>query len=215
MLDQQTQRVVTRWLGGVSAFLVACAGPPEAHERDWIEAETPHFQIISTMSPQETSALAIDLERFRVVISKFTNAPLSDPPIPTRIFAFGKTSDFKRFTRSSNVAGWMAPKMRENLIALTDYRGVDSGQVNEALLNSKTKGEELLVRPDRAVALGKTLEVVAWLVPVLIERRGITYLDVTFISAVTGAALFSRRQTLARSDAAGEQRFPWEPRSED
>jgi hypothetical protein len=32
----------------------------------------------------------------------------------------------------------------------------------------------------------------AWLIPVLIERRGVTYLDVTWISAVTGAPLFSR-----------------------
>ncbi len=95
------------------------------------------------------------------------------------------------------------------------FQSVDSGQVNEVLLNSRTKGEEMLVRPDRAVALGKVLDVTAWLVPVLIERRGITYLDVTFISAVTGAALFSRRQALARSDGTAEQRFPWEPRSED
>lgn len=95
------------------------------------------------------------------------------------------------------------------------FQSVDSGQVNEILLNSKTKGEEMLVRPDRAVALGKSLDVTGWLIPVLIERRGITYLDVTWISAVTGAALFSRRQPLARSEGAGEQRFPWEPRSED
>ena len=95
------------------------------------------------------------------------------------------------------------------------FQSVDSGQVNEVLLNNKTKGEEMLVRPDRAVALGKSLDVMGWLVPVLIERRGVTYLDVTWISAVTGAALFSRRQALTRSEGAGEQRFPWEPRSED
>jgi len=95
------------------------------------------------------------------------------------------------------------------------FQSVDSGQVSEVLLNSKTKGEEMLVRPDRAVTLGKSLDVTGWLIPVLIERRGITYLDVTWISAVTGAALFSRRQALTRSEGAGEQRFPWEPRSED
>ena len=95
------------------------------------------------------------------------------------------------------------------------FQSADSGQVNEVLLNNKTKGEEMLVRPDRAVALGRSLDVMGWLVPVLIERRGITYLDVTWISAVTGAALFSRRQALTRSEGAGEQRFPWEPRSQD
>jgi hypothetical protein len=95
------------------------------------------------------------------------------------------------------------------------FQSVDPGQVNELLLNSKMKGEELLVRPDRAVTLGKSLDVMAWLIPVLIERRGVTYLDVTWISAVTGAPLFSRRQALARADVGSDQRFPWEPRIED
>ena len=95
------------------------------------------------------------------------------------------------------------------------FQSVDPGQVNELLLNNKTKGEELLVRPDRAVSLGRSLDVMAWLIPVLIERRGVTYLDVTWISAVTGAPLFSRRQALARADNASDQRFPWEPRPED
>ena len=95
------------------------------------------------------------------------------------------------------------------------FQSVDPGQVNEVLLNSKTKGEELLVRPDRAVTLGKSLDVMAWLIPVLLERRGVTYLDVTWISAVTGAPLFSRRQSLALAEGAGDQRFPWEPRPED
>ena len=55
----------------------------------------------------------------------------------------------------------------------------------------------------------------AWLIPVLLERRGVTYLDVTWISAVTGAPLFSRRQSLALAEGASDQRFPWEPRPED
>jgi hypothetical protein len=45
----------------------------------------------------------------------------------------------------------------------------------------------------------------------VIERRGVTYLDITWISAVTGTALFSRRAALTRSETAAEQRFPWEP----
>ena len=95
------------------------------------------------------------------------------------------------------------------------FQSVDSGQVNELLLNSKTKGEEMLVRPDRAVALGKSLDVMGWLVPVLIERRGITYLDVTWISAVTGAPLFSRRQALTRARAPASSASHGSPARED
>ena len=60
----------------------------------------------------------------------------------------------------------------------------------------------------------KPLEVTGWIVPVLLERRGVTYLDVTWVSAVTGAALFSRRLALTRAESA-DQRFPWEPVPQD
>jgi hypothetical protein len=91
------------------------------------------------------------------------------------------------------------------------FQVADPTVVQEHLLSQKTRSEELLVSPGKAKASGKTLEVSGWLVPVLIERRGITYLDITWISAVTGTALFSRRAALTRSENAAEQRFPWEP----
>jgi len=75
--------------------------------------------------------------------------------------------------------------------------------------------QEVLALPDRAVRVSRRFEVAGWVVPVLIERRGVVYLDATWISAVTGTALFSRRAPLLPPSAAEEQRFPWEPASED
>lgn len=91
------------------------------------------------------------------------------------------------------------------------FQVADPTLVQEHLLSQKTRSEELLVSPGKAKSSGKILEVSGWLVPVLIERRGITYLDITWISAVTGTALFSRRAALTRSENTAEQRFPWEP----
>jgi hypothetical protein len=79
------------------------------------------------------------------------------------------------------------------------------------LFANGTRVEELLARPEKAVGTGQTLEVSWWLVPILIERGGVTYLDATWISAVTGTALFSQRQPLTRPEPEEEQRFPWEP----
>jgi hypothetical protein len=95
------------------------------------------------------------------------------------------------------------------------FQSADPSAVQELLLAQKTRSEELLVRPEKAVAVAKPLEVTGWLVPVLIERRGVTYLDVTWVSAVTGTALFSRRLALTRAETAAEQRFPWEPVPQD
>jgi hypothetical protein len=91
------------------------------------------------------------------------------------------------------------------------FQATDPSQVEDELVKSMAKIEELLVRPERLVALGKKLDIAGWLVPILMERRGTTYLDVTWISAVTGRALFSRRSELTRVEDIAEQRFPWEP----
>jgi hypothetical protein len=104
------------------------------------------------------------------------------------------------------------PFMIAHALELTKrFQVADPSLVQEHLLSQKTRSEELLVSPGKAKTSGKTLEVTGWLVPVLIERRGITYLDVTWVSAVTGTALFSRRAALSRAEGTAEQRFPWEP----
>jgi len=95
------------------------------------------------------------------------------------------------------------------------FHSPDPSAVQELLTTQKTRSEELLVRPEKAVAAGRTLEVSGWLIPVLLERRGVTYLDVTWVSGITGRALFSRRLALTRAESAAEQRFPWEPVPED
>jgi hypothetical protein len=92
---------------------------------------------------------------------------------------------------------------------------VDPLAVGDMFANGSLRVEDVLARPEGAMRMARNLEVAGWLVPVLLERRGILYLDATWISAVTGTVLFSRRLPLASGGAAEEQRFPWEPRPED
>jgi len=92
---------------------------------------------------------------------------------------------------------------------------VDPLAVTDMFANGALRVEEVLARPERAMRIAKNLEVGGWLVPVLLERRGVMYLDATWISAITGTALFSRRLPLVPAGTAEAQRFPWEPRPED
>jgi hypothetical protein len=95
------------------------------------------------------------------------------------------------------------------------FQVVDPFSVTDMFANGQAKVEEVLARPARAVHLARSFDVTGWLVPVLLERRGTVYLDVTYISAVTGTALFSRRQPLITDSVGEDQRFPWEPLIED
>jgi hypothetical protein len=87
--------------------------------------------------------------------------------------------------------------------------------VNDLFVSAGEDVKAVLALPERAVSISKRFDVAGWVVPVLIERRGVVYVDVTWISAVTGTAMFSRREPLLPPAAAEEQRFPWEPASED
>ena len=95
------------------------------------------------------------------------------------------------------------------------FQVVDPLAVSDMLASSSVRVEDVLARPERASRAATNLEVSGWIVPILLERRGTTYLDVTWISAITGTALFSRRHSLVPPGSAEEQRFPWEPRPED
>jgi hypothetical protein len=95
------------------------------------------------------------------------------------------------------------------------FQVVDPLAVSDMFVAGTLRVEEMLARPERAVRAAKNLDVAGWIVPVLLERRGQVALDVTYISAVTGVALFSRRLPLLPNSAVEEQRFPWEPPVED
>lgn len=95
------------------------------------------------------------------------------------------------------------------------FQVTDPLTVSDLFAHGDAHVQEILALPERAVRISRRLDVSGWIVPVLLERQGVVYLDVTWISAVTGTALFSRREPLLPPAAAEEQRFPWEPASED
>ncbi len=95
------------------------------------------------------------------------------------------------------------------------FQVLDPLTVSDLFANGGAHVQEVLAFPERVMRVSKKFDVAGWIVPVLIERRGIVYLDTTWISAVTGTALFSRRAVILPPAVAEEQRFPWEPASED
>jgi hypothetical protein len=95
------------------------------------------------------------------------------------------------------------------------FQVVDPLAVSDMFAAGSVRVEEVLARPERAVRVARNLDLAGWIVPVLLDRRGSVALDVTYISAITGAPLFSRRLSVVPDSALEGQRFPWEPRMED
>jgi hypothetical protein len=95
------------------------------------------------------------------------------------------------------------------------FQVVDPLAVSDMFATGSVRVEEVLARPERAVRVAKNLDVAGWIVPVLLAARGTVALDITYISAITGAPLFSRRVSVLPTSELEGQRFPWEPRMED
>ena len=155
-------------------------------------AEAVYVPLPGTARPKPEDGVRITRGRIRVGVAPATDLTKTD-------------ADLRR-----------VPYMISHALAETKrFQCPDPTVVQESLAAEKTRSEELLVRPESAVAAAKTLEVSGWLVPVLIERRGVTFLDVTWVSGITGTALFSQRLALTRAETSAEQRFPWEPVPQD
>jgi hypothetical protein len=142
--------------------------------------------------PRPEDGVRISRGRIRVAV-----APLLD--------LTGSSADFRRVPFLLSTA----------LDRSKRFQVADPIMVTDLFANGQLRVEELIARPAAAIRHGKTLEFSAWLVPILMNRGGALYLDLTWISAATGTALFSRRQVLAPPEVAEEQRFPWEPAVKD
>jgi tetratricopeptide (TPR) repeat protein len=108
--------------------LTACVTP--IHQANWTIVKSPNFEIMSTMTNEATVELAENLGRFRALIFAVTTAPRTPAPVPTRILAFQKVSDFTPFSPLRQAAGFFSPSVRANNVALADYaRGLDATTV--------------------------------------------------------------------------------------
>src|SRR5262249_51373146 len=94
--------------------------------------------------------------------------------------------------------------------------GGDPTPANDMFARGGLRGGEEVAQPRRGGPAGTKPDVAGGGgSPPHRPRRGSITLDVTYISAITGMALISRRQTLLPNSAVEEQRFPWEPPVED
>ncbi len=86
----------------LAALALACATAPPESQR-FLTLETTHFAIVSSLGPEQTRALAVDLERFHagVVFALGLHAPKDAKTLRTRVYAF----DDRSFARPFEVHG--------------------------------------------------------------------------------------------------------------
>lgn len=96
--------------------LTGCATTP-LEQRAWIEVRSTNFTILSNLSQEKAVALSEELELFRAVVRNLTSARRLEPRVPTRIFAFARSTEFAPLAPAS-VGGFFRAGLRENVVAL-------------------------------------------------------------------------------------------------
>ena len=98
--------------------LAGCAGPV-ALDRKWIEVSSKNFSIYSTMSETDARSLLEDLELFRAALLVVTRLRDVPPHVPTEIYAFQASNDYRQFRPMPGAVGHFVPGLRGNLVGLS------------------------------------------------------------------------------------------------
>lgn len=96
--------------GGLCIVLFAGAGLKPVQARGhavWRITENHYFRAISDAPDTEVRKLLLGLERFRVIVQKFATVTIPHDAPPVEVVIFDKVNEFREYTPSNNVAGFM------------------------------------------------------------------------------------------------------------
>jgi tetratricopeptide (TPR) repeat protein len=125
---------------------VACA-TVSPHEKPWIEARTEHFEIASSMTEAKTLELANRLEVFHSLVQALTTAQRFEPVVPTRVYAFGSTSDYRMYGPRGS-AGYFLPSMRDYTIVVSpDHRISTESVIQHEYVHFLVRNQQTLNYP--------------------------------------------------------------------
>ncbi|MBW2274288.1 MAG: hypothetical protein JRG96_13525 [Deltaproteobacteria bacterium] len=101
---------------GVAVCLAGCNSTP-LQKRAWVEVQTPHYDVVSSLGDARTAALARDLESFRRAAEYVFERQIPPARIRTRVYAMDDRGFDKKFA-VRNQSGYLLPRLRGDVIVL-------------------------------------------------------------------------------------------------
>lgn len=127
-IRRRANAVATWWIAcGALVTWVAPGSAKELWERDWNEVRSSHFVFVSALDESRTRELVRDLEHFRQAAEIVTNIGRFDERITTTVYVF--PSRVREFGIADGTLGYFAPRMRENLAAVSSISGIELDNV--------------------------------------------------------------------------------------
>jgi tetratricopeptide (TPR) repeat protein len=153
-----------RHLFPLCALTVGCATTP-LENLPWHATRSQHYEILSALGEEETTNLAISLERTRATLEFLWGEPVPPAPVPTRVLAFDDRGIGRPFAHGGD-RSYLLPRAEGDLIVLRTGGGWD-GDAREPLKRSlarrvlarATEREDLPWLPEGVAQLASTLQV--------------------------------------------------------
>ena len=82
--------------------------------KNWIALTSENFTVLTDLNEETARQKILDLELFRAVVLKITNARPRQDIIPTRVFLFKRRKDFNQTAPGGSVLGFFRPSLRMN-----------------------------------------------------------------------------------------------------
>ena len=103
--------------------ILSTAAAANMLDRPWFEYRSRHFVVLSDKPEPDVAKAVENLELFRAVVLRVTNAREGQETIPVDLYLFENAGDFQTSIRTPNVLGFMRPGLR------TQYMAAASGVI--------------------------------------------------------------------------------------
>lgn len=110
-------RLLNRIFVGVVVVASSLAASAGIRPNGWHELKTTNFTLVTDLPVQEAKLRIQELELFRAVVLKVTNAEADSGGLPTKAYVFSRRKDFSQVTKKGGVLGWFRSSLRGNVMA--------------------------------------------------------------------------------------------------
>ncbi|HKQ63313.1 MAG TPA: DUF1570 domain-containing protein, partial [Candidatus Polarisedimenticolaceae bacterium] len=110
----------------VSVLAASDWKPPST--KNWVEARSKHFVVVSSAGASRTTKIAVQLERFRLSLARISKGFTLDDQVPTTILVFRNDGELLPYKLDAdgvalNVSGYFQPGSFRNFVALDASAG--------------------------------------------------------------------------------------------
>lgn len=109
---------MTRSLVLICLLIISCSTVAKLDGIGWRQYQSENFSLLTDIAPEQAKERLLDLELFRAVVLRITNAKPRQDRVKTTIIIFDRMGDFRKVVNRGGVGGYFSPRLRGNRMVM-------------------------------------------------------------------------------------------------